>query len=157
AELKEAIRLLDELLVAEGDTALVHAALGQACLRNYRVTRAPEWRRRAEASCRAALRLDPHAAEVQVTLGRLYIEAGQHEEAVSVLKASLQARPHNPEAHLLLSRAYQGLGRYGDAIQNAERSISLRPDYWKGYSQLGLAFFQRGDYFRSTDAWRKAV
>ena len=157
AEVNRAIRLLDELLVAEGDTALVHAALGQACLRNYRVTRAPEWRRRAEASCRTALRLDPHGADVQVTLGRLHVETGQYEEAVTVLKPSLESRPGNADAHLLLSRAYQGLGHYADAIGSAEQCVALRPDFWKGHDQLGLVYFRRGDYRRSIEEWRHAI
>jgi eukaryotic-like serine/threonine-protein kinase len=157
AEVDRAIRLLDELLVAEGDTALVHAALGQACLRNYRVTRAPDWRRRAEASCRTALRLDPHGAEVQITLGRLYVETGQYEEAVTALNASLETRPGNPDAYWLLSRAQQGIGRYRDAIDSAERCVALRPNYWKAHDELGLVYFRRGDYSRSIDQWRRAI
>jgi tetratricopeptide (TPR) repeat protein len=152
-----AIALLEELVMAEGDTALVHAALGRACERKFRFVRRPEWIRKAEASCRTALILDPHAPEVLVTLGHVLNATGQHEGAVDALQRALAVRNEDPDALWDLSLAYEGLGRISDAEEAARRVIAARPEHWKGYDRLGVLFFRRGRYERAVQSWTRVI
>jgi tetratricopeptide (TPR) repeat protein/TolB-like protein len=152
-----AITLLEELVVAEGDTAVVHAALGRACERKFRHSGRLEWIRKAEASCRTALLLDPHAPEVLNMLGRALNAAGRHADAVEALLHSLALRDEDPDALWDLSRAYEGLGRLGDAEHAARRIIAARPGHWKGYDRLGVLLFRRGRYQSSVDSWTRVI
>lgn len=151
------IRLLEELIRTEGDTALVHAALGRAYLARYLRTFDPRWSKRAEASCRIALELDPHAADVLATLGRLHHSAGSYDEAVSVLRQALALNPLDVEAFIALSRSLEAHGSFGEAEDAARQAIALREDYWSGYQRLGALFFHQGQYDRALVAWRKSV
>jgi tetratricopeptide (TPR) repeat protein len=152
-----AIALLEELVVAEGDTALVHAALSRAYERKFRHTRHREWNRKAEASCRTALTLDPHAPEVLITLGHVLNATGRYAEAVEALQSALALREDDPDALWDLSLAYEGLGRMSDAEQAAQRLIAVRPGHWKGYDRLGVLYFRRGRYDRSVESWRQVI
>jgi tetratricopeptide (TPR) repeat protein len=154
---ERAITLLEELVIVEGDTARVHAALGRAYERKFRHARQPEWIRKAEASCRAALTLDPHAPEVLVTLGHVLNAAGSSADAVEVLQRALALRPQDPEALWDLSLAYEGLGRMDDAEETARQLVAAWPDYWRGYDRLGMVCFRRGRYAGAIEPWARVV
>jgi len=152
-----AIALLEELVIVEGDTAVVHAALGRAYERKFRHARQPEWMRKAEASCRTALTLDPHAPEVLVTLGHVLNAVGRYADAAEALQLALALRDEDPDALWDLSVAYEGLGRMGDAEEAARRLVASRPEYWKGYDRLGMVRFRRGRYDRSIESWARVI
>ena len=152
-----AIVLLEELVIAEGDTALVHAALGRAYERKFRHARQPEWIQKAEASCRKALTLDPHAPEALITLGRVLNAAGCFEPAAEALGRALAMRDQDPDALRELSLAYEGLGRLDDAEEAARRLTVLWPDFWKGHDRLGMVRFRRARYEQAVGPWTRVV
>ncbi|MEP7027502.1 MAG: protein kinase [Candidatus Eisenbacteria bacterium] len=151
------IRLLEELLAAEGDTALVHAALGRAYLMRYQLTFDPQLRKKAEASCRLALQLAPHSPEVLVILGRLHLKAGRYEEAAAALEQSLDLRRDEPEALLFLSRAREALGQFDAAVKAAQSAIALRPDHWAGHHALATLHYRHGQYLQAIELWERVV
>ena len=154
---ERAITLLEELVIAEGDTAVVHAALGRAYQRKFRHEHHPQWIRKAEASCRTALALDPHAPEVLITLGDVLNAAGRHAEAVEALQSALALREEDPDALWDLSLAYEGLGRMTEAEEAARRITIARPEFWKGYDRLGVVLFRRGQFEPSADSWARVI
>ena len=152
-----AIRLLEELLATEGDTALVHATLGRAYLARHELTFEPRDRQKAEASCRMALQLAPHSPEVLVTLGRLHLKVGEYEAAATDLEQALDLRKDDADALLFLSRAREALGRHDAAEQAVLAAIALRPEHWSGYHRLGTLYFHQGQYSRALEPWQKVV
>jgi eukaryotic-like serine/threonine-protein kinase len=157
APVDEAIKILEGLVATEGDTALVHAALGKAYLSKLHLTRQPELESKAEASCRLALSLDPHSPEALLTLARLRLWTGHRGEAVAALKRCLELQPQRSEALILLSFAYDSEGRFDEAEQAAKRAISLRPDYYIAHERLGHVYFHAGDYGQAIHEWEQVI
>ena len=151
------IQLLENLVATEGNSSVVHAALGRAYLRKAELSMDATWRKKAEESCRLALSLDPHSPDVLVTLGRLQHQSGQHEEAVESIRKSLDLRSDNPDAFLTLSRTYESQGRFEEAEAAAKQMIALRPEYWLGYHRLGMLLFRQGRYREAESPWRRVV
>ncbi len=157
ASVDGAMRLLEGLVASEGNSALVHAALGKSYLRKAEMTHDPAFTKKAEESCRVALSLDPHSPEVLATLGRLLFRTGRHDEAVDALRRSLDLRGDNPEAWLILSRVHEARGRFDEAEQAAGRLIELRPENWLGYDRLGVLHFRSGRYAQAIEDWEQAA
>ena len=144
-------------MATEGDTALVHAALGKACLQKFRISHQSEWLTKAETCCRLALQLDPHAPEVLVTLARLKLRTGHPADAIEAARRSLELRSHNPEALVVLSQAHQARGNFPEAESAAEQAISQRPDHSSGHERLGHVLFRQGRYERTVRHWSRVV
>ena len=61
------------------------------------------------------VKIDPTDEVVRFGLGKLYAEAGQHEEAVEQFREVLRLKPDYSAAYLELGRSYRALQRSGEA------------------------------------------
>jgi len=52
-----------------------------------------------------ALQLDPKAAETVISIGTVYKDKGQFDEAIAMYHKALQLNPDMPEAHFYLGYA----------------------------------------------------
>jgi serine/threonine protein kinase/tetratricopeptide (TPR) repeat protein len=152
-----AIANLEALVVAEGDTARVHATLGRAYDRKYRVTHDDAWRRRAEESCRKALALDPHAPETLLTLSWVLLSSGRNDEVIASMERALALRADDADALLQLSKALETVGRIDEAEQAAERLIRAQPNSLRGHDQLAAVRFRSGRYADAAEAWKRTT
>ena len=70
--------------------------------------------------------------ELLDSFARLFFEAGQYNEAISLLRHAVDRQPERATAYVQLGLAYQNRGRDGDlarAVGHFEQALTLRPDW----------------------------
>jgi Flp pilus assembly protein TadD len=67
-----------------------------------------------------AVKLKDNLYEARIVLGRAFIKAGRHAEALNHLTRAAQLAPDNPEPHYQLAIAYRRLGRPENAQREAD-------------------------------------
>ncbi len=88
---------------------------------------------------------DPNDPDRLTTLGMLYGQHGQYEEAVKVLEAACRLDPDSFEINHNLGLSYFRVRRYGEARQPLEKAVALRPDFFGSNSLLGATLYTLGD------------
>jgi serine/threonine-protein kinase len=157
AHVDGAIERLEALRAGGNDSALVEAALGRAYLFKHQITHDRIWEERAEQACRSALEMDPHSAEVLVTLGTLQRVSGRTRESVRSFHRALKLRPDHPEALTGLARSLEARNRPVQAEQVHLRAVALRPNFWEPHHLLGGFYFNQGRYADAATLWEKVV
>ena len=152
-----AIGLLEDLLAAEPESARLHAALGRACLRKYRITKLREWEARAARAIERALELEPDGTAVHLALGELHVETGAHAAAIAELELVLAREPGNADAEIGRGRAYLALGRLEEAEAAARAALRGDAGDWRGWSLLGLVLYHANRYEDALAAWQEVV
>lgn len=66
---------------------------------------------------------EPDSIYLKNELGALYLQKGEYEKAVEILREAAEHKPVNPETMFLLGPAYHGLNRITDAISIYEKLI----------------------------------
>ena len=85
-----------------------------------------------------------------VTLGRIYLERGEHDLAKSALIQAATRPPSEPDAlanlRFLMGRAYRGgdLADFDEAIWLFTQAIAARPTLAEAYLNRGLSYLDRG-------------
>jgi tetratricopeptide (TPR) repeat protein len=67
------------------------------------------------------------------------LSAGQHREALRLLRKAVDLDPADFAAHMSLGLCHEGLGQFSDAAACYTTAIALRPDHHGGYYARGLA------------------
>ena len=100
----------------------------------------------AEADFEGARRIDPALAAVDLSLGRLYLNAGRADSAKASLDRYLERRPGNVAGLALRARALIGLGDpagalldWDSAIAAAGKNGTLRPQFYLARAEALLA------------------
>jgi tetratricopeptide (TPR) repeat protein len=81
--------------------------------------------RRALASARNAVRLNPLLGEAQMTLGQILLYLGERQEGIAALRLCLDSRPEMCNAHLLLGEALAEDSQPTEARQHLENAVRL--------------------------------
>jgi len=157
ASLEGAIKLLEQLIDSEGESAEWYATLARAFVYKYRLTSQRVWEGRAAAACERAKSLAPEAPETYLALGDLRWAIGRSEEARADYERALEKCPGLFDAHIGMSRALESLGRPNEAEAAIQRAIGIRPDDWRGHNRLGIHFFDRGEYASAASAWLRVT
>lgn len=84
---------------------------------------------------------------LQLTLARLHMRAGNGERAVPLLENIVSQAPYATEPYTLLAEARLGLGRVDAAIEALESAAEINPRHY-----LAL-----GDLYEKQDRWREAA
>ena len=85
-----------------------------------------------------------------VTLGRIYLERGEHDLAKAALIQAATRPPSEPDAlanlRFLMGRAYRGggLADFDEAIWLFTQAIAARPTLMEAYLNRGLSYLDRG-------------
>jgi tetratricopeptide (TPR) repeat protein len=153
------------------DSALIHEKLASEAvqaaveeLRDRRVGVQVDSQRteleRAERFLRAALALDPHAANVRLRLGHTLSELGRHEQAADELRAALDRasdRRLRYLGELFLGREERALGRLTDARSRFESAARLFPRAQSPWLALAELARRDGDRSAAIDLTRRAM
>lgn len=84
----------------------------------------------AVALVRKAMRLHPYYPDYYLDLlGGAYLQMGEYEKAVEVLKMSVFQEPHRIEGHLFLAISYIRLGRKEKTRSEVAEILRLFPGY----------------------------
>ena len=152
-----AIQMFDEALKLDPGFALAHAGLCEAYWRKYQETRDDFWVNKAVGAGDHALVLDPHQAEVHVSLGVVYSGIGKTDAAIVEFERALAIEPMNNDAYRWLGRCYQRKGDITLAIRNFDKAIKLRPGYWENYYRLGICYYIFGKYPDAAEQFRHLI
>ena len=137
--------------------ARAHAALGEAYLRKFELSRDAAHLGAAREAVVRALAIDDELADVRAVLGRVYAATGRHDLAVAEFRRALAREAAYPEALAGLAAAYTALGRLEEAEATYRRAIEQRPTFWGGYNELGKFYYRRGRYADALDAFTRVV
>jgi tetratricopeptide (TPR) repeat protein len=73
---------------------------------------------------------------LELTLGRLYLRAGQPEKAIPSLEQVVEQQPEYSEGGMLLAAAQQEAGKVDEAIGTLESVIKQNPAFFRAYLRL---------------------
>lgn len=141
----------------DGRFSLAHAALCEAHLARYRMTRDTTNFEAAERACHRALTLDGGLAEVYTALGNLYRHAGDNVAAEAEYRTALSINPSLEEANFGLGRSYQAQGRLDEAEQILKKSVDLEPGFWGTHMGFGNFLSRQGRYEEAVPYYEKVT
>jgi predicted Zn-dependent protease len=91
---------------------------------------------------------------LQMTLGRLHLRAGQADVAVPILEKVAQQAPWAAEPLLLLYEARVSQGKLDEAEQSLTQAAEINPRY---FAQLGQFQERRGNWEGAASAYEQAI
>ena len=106
---------------------------------------------------REALTRDSQAADVQVQIGYVLLQVGQHLESERAFLLALESDPGEYSAYLGLSECYRMMNRQEDElrmVQEAMKLAPLDPDVWNAQ---GVACEVGNRLHEATEAYEKAL
>lgn len=111
---------------------------------------------REEEELEARIRQEPEAQEL-LQRGTSLGQAGDLEEAESLLKRATELNPQLVDAHYNLAIVYRRRQKLEAAIATMSRVIQLRPDDYEAHMRLGAWQFERGQYADSCEMYERAA
>jgi tetratricopeptide (TPR) repeat protein len=90
---------------------------------------------------------------VGLTLGRMYVQVGQHAKAIERLGLFLLERPGYTDALLLLADAYEATRDLPSAVEALEGAIADRPDQARLLMRLAGLHERMGQWRDAADVW----
>jgi tetratricopeptide (TPR) repeat protein len=154
---EKAIQLLEPVTSAPGATALVHAALGRAYFRQFRLTREAAWLEKAGESGERAAALDSRLASARVVLGRVYTQRGKSDLAAQELQAAVQLDARSSDTFVALAELYEKQGRKEEIEPNLQKAVDLAPEYWGAHASLGLHFASTGRLDKARQEFQQLI
>lgn len=103
---------------------------------------------------RAMVRSYPMSPWALNVLGGALLEAGEHEEALKILRRSVALKKDNAESRGGLGQCYLACGRFKEAAAELEEAVKLNPQNPVTRNTLGAAYMNMG---RDDDAKKQFV
>lgn len=79
---------------------------------------------------------------LELTLGRLYLRANQHDKAIAALQSVFEQQPEYSEGGMMLAAAQEDAGRIDDAIRTLETTIQNNPPFFRAHVRL-IALYEQ--------------
>jgi tetratricopeptide (TPR) repeat protein len=93
---------------------------------------------------------------LELMLGRLYLQAGNYDKAMFSLRRVVDGQPAYPEAAMLLSAAQEEAGQQNDAISTLELTLEENPEFFRGYVRLAELYERQRRFQDAADAYGQA-
>src|SRR4051812_5750013 len=94
---------------------------------------------------------------LELTLGRLYLGAGDYSKAVASLRKVVEDQPEYPEGAMLLASAQEASGQKAEEIRTLETTLEYNPTYYRGALRLAELYEQERRYTDAADAYARAA
>lgn len=91
-----------------------------------------------------------------LTLGRLQLRAGQHEQAIASLRRIFEEQPQFTEGAMLLAAAQEGAGRIQDAAMTLEGALEINPTNFRGLVKLTQLYEQQRRWKEAAATYERA-
>jgi protein O-GlcNAc transferase len=111
----------------------------------------------AEAAYQQILRDSPNDFPSHCMLGRLRIEQGRLDEAVSILEAAIRINEQAPQGHGFYGVARLRQRRFDEAAKAFQRAIAIMPDDAVAHRNLGDALRGQGEAAAAVEAYSQAL
>jgi len=96
------------------------------------------------------------SARERLTSGRMFLQEGRINEAISELSTAASLDPKLTEAHNLLGVAFAQKGMQDRAKESYERAIKAEPQDAQTLNNLGFSLYQSGNYRAAVDRLKRA-
>lgn len=106
---------------------------------------------RAFESAQQALTLDPSLPRAHSSLGLVYVQHQQYEQAIAEGERAIALDPNNADSYFFQAEALNLAGRPEDALQAVAQATRLNPHSEPGY------FFESGRAYRITGRYAEAI
>ncbi|MBW2119136.1 MAG: tetratricopeptide repeat protein, partial [Deltaproteobacteria bacterium] len=106
-----------------------------------------------------AVKLDPENPDLQHEVGIVYRNLGEYKLALPHFKKALALRPRFPEAQNNLGTLYLLLKDWDRAVECFQKAMNdvLYKTPRIAYNNLGLAYYNKGEYQKAIDRYRHAI
>jgi len=94
---------------------------------------------------------------VQLTLGRLYVQLGKHDQAIASLKSFLVDQPDYVDGIMLLAEAYDDSGRKAEAVSALQAAIELDPEQMRARAWLADLYERSNKWTDAATTWGDLV
>lgn len=88
---------------------------------------------------------DPATDDPGFEQGRAAIEAGQWQQAISVLKKTADTYPESADTQNFLGYAYRQAGDLDAALRHYQRALEIDPAHKHAHEYLGEAYLMKND------------
>ncbi|NNE47191.1 MAG: protein kinase [Rhodothermales bacterium] len=157
ANVDAAIDLL-KAAVSEDDTyAIAHAALGEAYLQKYKLTRDAQFIDLAVQHGTRARDLNKDLAPARIALGLTYLERGEIDNAENEFIRAQSLLPNSAAVHYNLGKIYGLRDQVIKAEQYYQKAIELKPDYWQYNNGLGIFYHYEGRHEEAASCFRRVI
>ncbi|MBN2485744.1 MAG: tetratricopeptide repeat protein [Bacteroidales bacterium] len=96
---------------------------------------------------------NPESQEIVVELINYYLLAGKSGEALEYIKIAQEKDPGNVSLIFAEATLYDKNGEFEKAIEIYKKTTALQPDFFNGYYNLGVLYYNRGQQlYKDADA-----
>jgi TolB-like protein/Flp pilus assembly protein TadD len=112
---------------------------------------------RAERAFRRAIELNPSYPSPYMWLSQYLNVAGQHQEALGLIRRAQQLDPLSPHIQWSLAESAMLAGESEFSAEQCEKGIDLHPDFWPLHTLLGEIYLRQREYDRSLVSLERSV
>jgi tetratricopeptide (TPR) repeat protein len=153
----QALPLFREAVRLDPHSAKARAGVVEALVLKYQASSESQWLTQAEQELEAATAIDPDSITVLLAGGRLNMARGRYEKALDGYRRVAERQPRNVEGLLRVAEINDRLDLRQEAIESYQKAIALDPEYYETYEELGVFYYNRGDYARAVEQFRKVI
>lgn len=113
--------------------------------------------KKAEASVREALRLNPEDAEYFETMAVIKINKREYAEALTYSEKGLQIDPQNADCLSTRALALSKLGKSRYADDNVKEALKIDPENSSTLVKTGWVYLEKGDYKKALETFKDAL
>ena len=95
-------------------------------------------------------------AVVDLTLGRLYLQASEFDKAIPLLRGVVHEQPGHSEVAVLLASAEESAGQTDAAIETLRRALAQNPRFARGLIMLAELNEKQGHWEEAAEAYASA-
>jgi serine/threonine-protein kinase len=157
--LKKGIEQFQQAADKDPNYALAFVGLADCylLLEDYGGTPASETFPKAKAFAERALQLDASLSEAHTSLGYIYNNLWEWDQAEEESKRSIEMNPNYPNAHFWYALYLQDVGRFDQALIEAKRAYELDPLSLIISTRLATNYLLEGDVNASIAQCKRAI
>ncbi len=160
---REALETADAALVRDPANREANRILGSiyAALSDERKPFRPgddpaQYRGKAIAALEKSRRESGVDLNLELMLGRLYLQSEAFDRAIASLRRVVDGQPGYPEAAMLLSSALEGADQPDEAIRTLERTLEESPEFFRGHVRLAELYERQRRFTEAASAYGRA-
>jgi tetratricopeptide (TPR) repeat protein len=111
---------------------------------------------RAIAALERARQDGPGELGLDLTLGRLYLQAEAYDKAIPLFRRVMSEQPAYPDAGMFLASAQEGAGDTAAAAETLVKTLAENPKYFRGHVMLAELSEKQGKWDQAAQAYARA-
>jgi len=151
SETEQAIQVYEQAQLMHGDDPRILESCG------YAYVASQQWQKAAEKFELLRARYQPQTEQYNVVLRSLAMcsfNAENYGRALTCYDELSVTYRNDPEVWIGMAQAALGLDDMERSVHFAQKALKLQPSWPKAYAVLGSAFYMKGQYEESLDAYR---